>query len=72
MNGTIIVPQEYMSEVLSLCKEYRGEDRGSTFIDQTAKRLKMEWKFPLNEIVIDFFDELKRTTSGRAKPFALR
>ena len=62
--GTIISPAEYLSNILELCHERRGEQRSIENIDQT--RLNIQFLFPLNEIVTNFFDELKSVTSGYA------
>lgn len=62
--GTIISPSEYLSDVTSLCMERRGNILDQTYIDNT--RIMFKAIFPLNEILIDFFDELKTITSGYA------
>lgn len=62
VRGTIIAPQEYQKEISSLCNECRGDQLNVNYIDQ--HRMKMEYMLPMNEIVTDFFDDLKRTTSG--------
>ena len=62
--GTIISPTEYLSSVLEICHERRGEQRSIDNIDQT--RLNIQFLFPLNEVVTNFFDELKCVTSGYA------
>ena len=60
--GTIIAPTQYLSGILELCHSKRGEQRSVTNIDQT--RLNIQFLFPLNEIVTNFYDELKSISSG--------
>ncbi|CAL7948862.1 unnamed protein product [Xylocopa violacea] len=60
--GTIIVPTEYMGAVTSLCLEKRGIQRLTKSID--FNRTMFQYVLPLNEIIIDLHDTLKRITSG--------
>ncbi|TRY70881.1 hypothetical protein TCAL_02796 [Tigriopus californicus] len=62
VKGTIIVPEEYMQQVASLCSSCRGIAEDTTFVDQT--RVRMVYTLPLSDIVTNFFDDLKRITSG--------
>ena len=62
--GTILAPATYLSNIMTLCNDKRGEQRSVENIDQT--RLNIQYLFPLNEIVTNFFDELKSVTSGYA------
>ncbi|RWS15736.1 translation factor GUF1: mitochondrial-like isoform X2 [Dinothrombium tinctorium] len=62
--GTIIVPDNYFGVVSNLCMEKRGEQKESTYIDQT--RMMLKYRFPLSEIVVDFYDNLKSVSSGYA------
>ena len=64
VNATIITPDDYLSGVTSLIMERRGEQTASNYIDQ--KRLMMQVKFPLAEVIVDFYDVLKSITSGYA------
>merc|ERR1719383_795208 len=64
VTATIIAPTEYLSPILELCNDRRGEQISIVNIDQT--RLNIEYTFPLNEIATDFFDDLKRISSGYA------
>ncbi|XP_050528384.1 translation factor GUF1 homolog, mitochondrial isoform X1 [Daktulosphaira vitifoliae] len=60
--GTIITPDQYLGDVLSLCMDKRGIQKSSTNIDDT--RILLQCYLPLNEIVVDFHDTLKSLTSG--------
>jgi len=62
--GTIISPGVYLSGILELCHSKRGEQREITNIDQ--QRLNIQFLLPLNEIVTNFYDELKSISSGYA------
>ncbi|KAK5978774.1 Translation factor GUF1 mitochondrial [Trichostrongylus colubriformis] len=60
----IIVPAEMMGIVNGLCSECRGERGDVSSIDES--RLLIVWRLPLAEVAIDFFERLKRITSGYA------
>ncbi|CAL8073078.1 unnamed protein product [Orchesella dallaii] len=62
--GTIITPDVFLGEIMSLCMDRRGVQRDSRNID--SERIMMTFKLPLNEIVVDFYDKLKSITSGYA------
>ncbi|OQR78727.1 translation factor GUF1 -like protein [Tropilaelaps mercedesae] len=62
--STIITPDTHLSDVVSLCMSRRGIEKSSQNIDQNTVMLQV--RFPLNEIIINFFDELKSITSGYA------
>ena len=58
----IITPQEYLGQVMSLGLEKRGICEKTDTLDST--RLLLTYRFPLNEIIIDFNDKLKSATKG--------
>ncbi len=60
----IITPTEYLGAVMSLGMEKRGICLKTETMD--ARRLLLTYKFPLNEIIIDFNDKLKSATKGYA------
>ena len=62
--STIITPDKYIGEVLALIMERRGVQKDQTYIDNTRVMYKVV--FPLAEIIVDFFDELKSISSGYA------
>ncbi|XP_076458325.1 translation factor Guf1, mitochondrial-like [Babylonia areolata] len=64
VKGTIICPDQYLGGVTSLCLDRRGVIEDQLNIDNT--RIMLIIKFPLNEILVDFFDDLKSITSGYA------
>lgn len=59
----IIVPDEYLGDVLSLCESRRGIQSQLTYV---GSRALVEYKLPLNEIVYDFYDRLKSISKGYA------
>lgn len=58
----IITPQEYLSNIMSLCMDKRGICLKTDMLDQ--HRLVLSYELPLNEIVSDFNDKLKSVTKG--------
>ena len=60
----IMVPKEYVGNVMQLCQDRRGEYINMTYI--TAQRVLLEYYIPLNEIIYDFFNSLKSRTKGYA------
>lgn len=63
IKATIMVPDEYLGAVLSLCTEKRGEQADMTYV---GNRVMVIYKFPLNEIIFDFYDRLKSVSRGYA------
>ncbi|KAK9504602.1 hypothetical protein O3M35_010903 [Rhynocoris fuscipes] len=62
--GTIITPDTYLGDVISLCMDKRGIQQSAVNIDNT--RIMLQFILPLNEIVVDFHDKLKSISSGYA------
>nr|XP_020725043.1 translation factor GUF1, mitochondrial isoform X1 [Odocoileus virginianus texanus] len=62
--GTIITPDEYTGKIMMLCQARRAVQKNMMFIDQN--RVMLKYLFPLNEIVVDFYDSLKSLSSGYA------
>ncbi len=63
VKATILVPDEYLGSVLSLCTEKRGVQIDLTY---AGNRAMVVYNLPLNEIVFDFYDRLKSITKGYA------
>ena len=63
INATILVPSEYLGEVLKLCHSRRGIQQELTFV---GDRAMASFDLPLNEIVFDFYDRLKSVSKGYA------
>ncbi|KAM9741815.1 translation factor GUF1, mitochondrial isoform 3-T3 [Menidia menidia] len=62
--GTILTPDIYTGKIMSLCSNRRGVQKNMVYIDD--QRVMMKYLFPLNEIVVDFYDLLKSLSSGYA------
>ncbi|MCH2037752.1 MAG: translation elongation factor 4 [Rickettsiales bacterium] len=63
IKATILVPDEYLGDVLKLCTEKRGIQKELTYV---GARAMVVYQLPLNEIVYDFYDRLKSCTRGYA------
>ncbi len=64
VKADILVPQEYVGNVMKLCQDRRGTFKDMQYLDET--RVTLKYELPLNEIVYDFFDALKSRTKGYA------
>ena len=60
----IFTPPEYMGSIMELCQLRRGVNIDVQYLDN--RRVKLEYDIPLNEIIYDFFDNLKSRTRGYA------
>jgi GTP-binding protein LepA len=60
----IYTPPEYVGAIMELCQEKRGIYIDMVYLD--PNRVKLSYELPLNEIVYDFFDNLKSRTRGYA------
>jgi GTP-binding protein LepA len=63
IKATILVPDEYLGSVLTLCTERRGEQVELTYVGNRAMAV---YRLPLNEVVFDFYDRLKSISRGYA------
>ena len=61
---SLYTPSEYIGGLLALCEERRGEQIKMDYI--TSDRVIIEYKIPLNEIVLDFYERLKSISKGYA------
>ena len=64
VKATIMVPKDYVGNVMELCQERRGIYKDMTYMDES--RAEIFYELPLNEIIYDFFDALKSRTKGYA------
>ncbi len=64
VKADIMVPVEYVGNVMELCQERRGIFKNMTYMEET--RAQIHYIMPLNEIIYDFFDALKSRTKGYA------
>ena len=63
IEATILVPDEYVGNVMKLCIEKRGVQKNLTYV---GNQVQMVYELPMNEVVLDFFDRLKSTSRGYA------
>jgi len=63
IKATILVPDEFLGDVLKLCQERRGVQQDLTY---AGSRAMVVYRLPLNEVVFDFYDRLKSATKGYA------
>ena len=63
IKATILVPDEYLGDVLKLCQDRRGIQEDLTY---AGSRAMVGYDLPLNEVVFDFYDRLKSVTKGYA------
>lgn len=59
----ILVPQDYLGNVISLCVEKRGVQKDMQFL---GHQVSLSYEIPMNEVVMDFFDRLKSVSRGYA------
>jgi GTP-binding protein LepA len=63
IEASILVPQDYLGAVITLCIEKRGVQKGLQYL---GKQVSLRYELPMSEIVLDFFDRLKSVSRGYA------
>ncbi len=63
VQANILVPQEYLGSVITLCIERRGVQKDMKYI---GNQVSLSYELPMNEVVMDFFDRLKSLSRGFA------
>jgi GTP-binding protein LepA len=63
VQANILVPQEYLGNVINLCVEKRGLQKNMQFM---GKQVAVTYELPMSEVVMDFFDRLKSVSRGYA------
>jgi len=61
--ASILVPQEHLGNVITLCEQKRGEQKDMQFM---GRQVSLSYELPMNEVVLDFFDRLKSVSRGYA------
>jgi len=64
VRANIMSPKDYTGAIMELCQEKRGEFIDMEYVD--SSRVNIHYTMPLNEIIFDFFDQLKSRTRGYA------
>ena len=62
VKADIMVPKEYVGNIMEICQELRGKMLHMEYI--TENRVNLHYEMPLNEVIYDFFDALKSKTRG--------
>ncbi len=63
IKATIMVPDDYLGSILTLCNDRRGQQADLTYVGNRAMAV---YRLPLNEVVFDFYDRLKSVSRGYA------
>ena len=63
IQANILVPQEYVGNVITLCVEKRGVQKDMLYV---GSQVSLSWELPMSEVVLDFFDRLKSVSRGYA------
>jgi len=63
ITATILVPQEYLGTVITLCELKRGAQKNMQYM---GRQVMLSYEMPMNEVVMDFFDKLKSSSRGYA------
>ncbi len=61
---SIITPSNYVGTLMDLCQSRRGEMKKMDYL--SPERVELQYRIPLAEVVIDFFDQMKSRTQGYA------
>ena len=64
VDAQVITPQDYVGAIMELCQDKRGVFRDMKYIE--GNRVLLNYDLPLNEVIYDFFDQLKSRTRGYA------
>ena len=63
INVHLLMPQDYVGPVMTLCNNKRGIQRNMQYM---GRQVMLSYEMPLNEVVLDFFDKLKSVSRGYA------
>jgi GTP-binding protein LepA len=63
ITASILVPQDYVGPVITLCNQKRGTQKNLQYM---GRQVMLTYELPLNEVVMDFFDRLKSISRGYA------
>jgi GTP-binding protein LepA len=63
INANILLPPDYLGNVIGLCEEKRGVQKNMQYL---GNQVSLDYELPMNEVVLDFFDRLKSVSRGYA------
>ena len=63
VKANLLVPQEFLGNVMSLCIEKRGTQKSMQYV---GNQVSLDYALPMSEVVLDFFDRLKSVSRGYA------
>lgn len=63
VEANMLVPQDYLGNLMTLCTEKRGVQKKLLFL---GNQVSLSYELPMNEVVLDFFDRLKSVSRGYA------
>ncbi len=63
ITATILVPQDYVGAVMTLCMQKRGVQKNMQYL---GRQVMLSYEMPMNEVMMDFFDKLKSVSRGYA------
>jgi len=63
ITANILLPQDYVGPVMTLCNNKRGIQKNMQYL---GRQVMLSYELPLNEVVLDFFDKLKSVSRGYA------
>ncbi len=64
IRGRVLTPEDYVGGIMKLAQDRRGVQTNMEYPSQN--RVMLEYELPLNEIVLDFYDQLKSISKGYA------
>ncbi|MBI4083513.1 MAG: elongation factor 4 [Candidatus Lambdaproteobacteria bacterium] len=62
IKGKVLTPAEFVGNIMKISQDRRGAQVGMSYLD--SNRVMIDYEFPLNEIIVDFYDKLKSGTKG--------
>ncbi|MEQ9567262.1 MAG: elongation factor 4, partial [Pseudomonadales bacterium] len=63
VEASILVPKDYVGNVIKLCIERRGMQKNMLY---SGNQVQLTYELPMSEVVMDFFDRLKSVSRGFA------
>ena len=64
--ASVITPKDYIGSIMKITRDRRGESVGSGITAMDGERVQLDFRMPLSELVVDFFDKIKSVSRGYA------